>query len=169
MKLPATVQSPTPKLVDIRLTSSGLFTFDAALLTGFAGQFPPAPVYALAATQLNPTEAAIVDRLDVWCLAAYHDPRTISHLAGLPANVLSDLFFRRFPMSTYKLQNLPATTNAPLQLKNGVPRASLEWALANAKRNSHGGHLPAAPTRIGEVTHVDLYGPSPTASPEGYS
>ena len=65
IKLLATVKSPTPKLVDIRLTSSGLFTFDAALLTGFAGQFPPAPVYALAATQLNPTEAAIVGRLDV--------------------------------------------------------------------------------------------------------
>ena len=91
MKLPATVLHPKPRLVDIRLTSSGLFTFDAVLLTGFAGKFPPAPVYALSAMQLNATETAILDRVDVWCLVAYHDPRTISHLGGLPANVLADL------------------------------------------------------------------------------
>ena len=105
MKLPATDLHPRPRLVNIRLAQSGLFTFDAVLLTGFAGQFPPAPVYTLSATRLNDTETAILSRVDVRSLAAYHDPRCIAHLAGLPADVMSNIFFQRMPMSTPKLQN----------------------------------------------------------------
>ena len=103
-----------------------------------------------ASVQINPdcecTVAAIADDSDVrkpgvHVLGGFRDPHTCQHLAALPADELATAIFRRLPFGAEKLRRLADTaSDVPRGIARGTPRLEPEWAIANAKFTSHGGH-----------------------------
>jgi len=59
-----------------------------------------------------------------------------------------------------KLRRLADTaSDVPRGIARGTPRLEPEWAIANAKFTSHGGHLRRRSERTGDLIHSDVCGP----------
>jgi hypothetical protein len=95
------------------------------------------------------------------CCVGFHNVKSTSHVARLPAAQASELLHRRCHMGVNKVRALPHVSgDAPKILGSAIPCTCVHCAAAQIRRAGHSGSMDAPDPEPG-ILHVDLKGPFP--------
>ena len=95
------------------------------------------------------------------CCVGFHNVKSTSHVARLPAAQASELLHRRCHMGVNKVRALPHVSgDAPKILGSAIPCTCVHCAAAQIRRAGHSGAMDAPDPEPG-ILHVDLKGPFP--------
>ena len=95
------------------------------------------------------------------CCVGFHNIKSTSHVARLPAAQASELLHRRCHMGVNKVRALPHVSgDAPKILGSAIPCTCVHCAAAQIRRAGHSGAMDAPDPEPG-ILHIDLKGPFP--------
>ena len=95
------------------------------------------------------------------CCVGFHNVKSTSHVARLPAAQASELLHRRCHMGVNKVRALPHVSgDAPKILGSAIPCTCVHCAAAQIRRAGHSGAMDTPDPEPG-ILHVDLKGPFP--------
>ena len=95
------------------------------------------------------------------CCVGFHNVKSTSHVARLPAAQASELLHRRCHMGVNKVRALPHVSgDAPKILGSAIPCTCVYCAAAQIRRAGHSGAMDTPDPEPG-ILHVDLKGPFP--------
>ena len=96
-----------------------------------------------------------------FCCVGFHNVKSTSHVARLPAAQASELLHRRCHMGINKIRALPHVSgDAPKILGSAVPCTCVHCAAAQIRRAGHSGAMDTPDPEPG-ILHIDLKGPFP--------
>ena len=95
------------------------------------------------------------------CCVGFHNVKSTSHIARLPAAQASELIHRRCHMGVNKIRALPhVSSDAPKILGSAIPCTCVHCAASQIRRAGHSGAMNTPDPEPG-VLHIDLKGPFP--------
>ena len=95
------------------------------------------------------------------CCVGFHNVKSTSHVARLPAAQASELIHRRCHMGVNKIRSLPHVSgDAPKILGSAIPCTCVHCAAAQIRRAGHSGAMDTPDPEPG-ILHIDLKGPFP--------
>ena len=95
------------------------------------------------------------------CCVGFHNVKSTSHIARLPAAQASELIHRRCHMGVNKIRALPhVSSDAPKILGSAIPCTCVHCAASQIRRAGHSGAMDTPDPEPG-ILHIDLKGPFP--------
>ena len=95
------------------------------------------------------------------CCVGFHNVKSTSHIARLPAAQASELIHRRCHMGVNKIRALPhVSSDAPKILGSAIPCTCVHCAASQIRRAGHSGAMNTPDPEPG-ILHIDLKGPFP--------